>query len=319
MVTAGPGRESTPDGIYTACDDVIRAYLHGRTPVVDPVALVPDAAARYAEMVALQSLQLLTSRVEYVTDLTFAQLFDAEAFTDLAPAMRRLVRFLRARLVGHEPHLRLPPEIRRGTPSLALALLLVAAHALTMTGPDPEDALHRVYEGLRTGPASAFAGTGDLAHALPPAAAATATEAVAVADEVRALFSEAVPITSSYLTEQGQALLVLDLAARPDVADLFRIQEIDPSPEGADTWSKWSGLVAGGVVRLDIEWIEPVRVGLALVLTLAEHADILEVLAHSYQLVLTATDPATLGEGARWTTTSVPLNPGTLTGILAKV
>ncbi|MGW5220861.1 hypothetical protein ACWEQA_23640 [Nocardia sp. NPDC004085] len=83
--------------------------------------------------------------------------------------------------------------------------------------------------------------------------------------------------------------------------------------DGADTWTKWSGLPDAGFLRLDIEWIDPVRVSLALAFTLDDDADLLHTIVSSDKLGLTDADPANLGPDETLITTWIPANPRSLT------
>ena len=53
--------------------------------------------------------------------------------------------------------------------------------------------------------------------------------------------------------DDDTVLIVVDLAACPDVVDLFRILSTDPPADGADTWTRWQAIPDFGLLRLNIE------------------------------------------------------------------
>lgn len=65
----------------------------------------------------------------------------------------------------------------------------------------------------------------------------------------------------------------------------------DAPADGADTVTRWRALDGGDIVRLEVEWLEPVRTSLAVLLDAAEHQGVLNQIATGGLVDLTATDP----------------------------
>ncbi len=281
--------DATPYPVADACEQLLRAYVDDATLSCDPALLHDATAAPFAEAVALQALELLAADRGSTADLLFAPLWDTSVFAELAPVLPPLLRYLRARLAGQEPVLRLNP----GSPSPAYPLLLLAAQALRAAQDDVPDAVRRCLAALATDPAAARVPAGDLANGLPDGA--DVENAVYFRDELRKALTQTVPVRDVLAAQDGTVLLVLDLAARPDVADLFRILLVDPPPGGADTGAEF-GVFAGtdgALLRLDVQWFDPVRADVAVVLDVDQHAAAVQRLAAptSTVLGLTGVDP----------------------------
>jgi hypothetical protein len=289
---------STPAPVSEACEQLLRAYVDDAPLTCDPGMLHDPAALGFAEAVALQAVEQLRTDRGSTSDLLFAPLMDTGTFRDVAPAMPPLLRFLRARLANHTPVLRLDPE----TPSPAYTLLLIAAQALRAAQDEVPDAVSRCLAGLASDPTTERVPNGDLVVGL---ADADVENVLYFRDELRKTLTQTVPVRDTLLAPNGDAVLVLDLAARPDVQDLFRILITDPPPGGADTGSEW-GVFAGPeetLLRLDVTWFDPVRVDLALVLDVDHHAPAVQRITTSTTLVLTHLDPDRLPDA------SLPLIP----------
>lgn len=290
--------DNLPAPITEAGEDVLRAYTEGAVPTTDPGLLRTVEAMLFAEAAALEAVALLTERQGASSDLMFAELLEEPVFTDLAPTILAMLRFLRARIAGHDPVLRLDPS----TPQPALCLLLLAGQALVSAAADRPgtqpvrvtltECLHR----LATTPAEERYPAGDLAFGLDDQQREEVDEETYLLDEVRKILTETVPlrrVLTRAQSEGGTAFLAVDLAARPDVADLLRMLATDPPAGGADTSTRWRALAgpATSMIRLEIEWLQPVNTALAVVLDVDEYGPALEALTHSDHVALSATDP----------------------------
>lgn len=101
------------------------------------------------------------------------------------------------------------------------------------------------------------------------------------------------PVRRAVVSEDLPALLVLDLAARPDIGDLLRLLHTDAPADGADTVTEWRLLPLRrmSLFRLEVEWLEPVRNSLAVVLERREFRNLLDAACADDRLGLTDTDP----------------------------
>ncbi|MFH8775996.1 hypothetical protein [Streptomyces sp. NPDC017958] len=100
---------------------------------------------------------------------------------------------------------------------------------------------------------------GELAFALTEEQQEQADDETFVRDQVRRFFSEAVPVRRAAALTDRPPLQVLDLAARPDIEDLMRVLHSASTADGADTVTRWRALAGADTVRLEVDWIEPVR------------------------------------------------------------
>ena len=147
--------DNLPAPITEAGEDVLRAYTEGTVPTADPDLLYTVEAMLFAEAVALEAIVLLTERQGSSSDLMFTELLGEPVFTDLAPTILAMLRFLRARHAGHDAVLRLDPS----TPQPALCLLLLAGQALVSAADDQpgtvpvRDVLAECLHRLATNPA----------------------------------------------------------------------------------------------------------------------------------------------------------------------
>ncbi|MGP3690813.1 hypothetical protein ACTVZO_40110 [Streptomyces sp. IBSNAI002] len=290
--------DSLPTPITEAGENVLRAYTEASVPTTDPGLLHTVEAMLFAEAAALEAVGLLTERQGSSSDLMFAELLDEPVFTDLAPTILAMLRFLRARIAGHDPVLRLDPS----TSQPALCLLLLAGQALVSAaddrpGTEPvRDALAECLHRLSTAPAEERYPAGDLGFGLDDEQRDEVDEETYLLDEVRKILTEAVPlrrVLTSARGEGGAAFLAVDLVARPDVADLLRMLATDPPAGGADTSTRWRAFAgpASSLIRLEIEWLQPVNAVVAVVLDVDEYAPVLEALTRSDHVQLSVTDP----------------------------
>ncbi|MGW0844260.1 hypothetical protein ACWD26_29800 [Streptomyces sp. NPDC002787] len=290
--------ENLPSSVTEAGENVLRAYTEGTVPTTDPSLLQTAEAMLFAEASALEAVALLTERQNSSSDLMFAELLEEPVFTDLAPTILSMLRFLRARIAGHDPVLRLDPS----TPQPALCLLLLAGQALVSTAADRpgtqpvRDALAECLHRLATAPAEERYPAGDLGFGLDDQQRDEVDEETYLLDEVRKVLTESVPLRRVLTPVRGEGepvFLAVDLAARPDVADLLRMLATDPPAGGADTSTRWRAFAApaASLIRLEIEWLQPVSTTLAVVLDVDEYAPALDTLTRSDHVQLSATDP----------------------------
>lgn len=285
-----------PRPVIATCEEVLSAYTSGRAPAGDPALLDDWPAMIYAEAAALEAVDILTARRGHSADLLFADLLEEPAFAPLTPAMLPLLHFLRARRAGHDPTLRLDPH----SPQLALPLLLLAGQAL-VSAADERPGASAVDAGLREclrrladTPLDERTPAGDLAFGLTEQQREQVSDEEFVRDEARKILTGTVPVSRAVAAVSRPVLLVLDLAARPDVEDLLRILHTDAPADGADTVTWWRAFAGTDttVVRLEVQWLEPVRTSVAVVLEADEHRPLLETIAADGRVDLTATDPA---------------------------
>jgi hypothetical protein len=281
--------ECVPPPVIEACEQVLRAYVADEAPTCDPRLLQHPAAPLFAEAAALQAVELLVADRGTTADLLFLPLTATGVFAELVPAMPPLLRFLRGRLAGHAPVLRLDPDTR----SLPLTLLLLAGQALAAAQEAEPEALRRCLDGLAGDPADDRTPAGDLAIGLSEDDAAGVDNERYFRDQLRRALTGAAPVRRALTGPDDTILIVADLAARPDVADLIRMLATDPPPGGADTVTTWSAFAGTqtSLIRLDVAWFEPVRTELALVLDVDEYGPELDVIARSPALELTGLDP----------------------------
>ena len=183
-------------------------------------------------------------------------------FAPLVPTMPALVRYLRGRRAGHAPVLRLDP----GTPAVAYTLLVLAVQALDATG-QPAEALARTLAALDTDPVDDRTPAGDLAHGLPEGQDDEAEFSAVVRDHLRRTLTGTVPIASTTTAADGTLIMLMDDAARPELADLVRILAAGPQP--APTMRVEWGAYAGpesSILRLAVAWSQPIAEELALAL-----------------------------------------------------
>ncbi|MFD7447127.1 hypothetical protein [Streptomyces sp. NPDC059909] len=208
--------------------------------------------------------------------------------------MLPLLRFLRGRRAGQNPTLLLDPH----TPTPALTLLLLAGQALLSAAAAPpgtpaaDAVLRECLRRLATSPLDDRASVGDLAFGLSKGELERAGDEEFIRDQARRICSETVPLRRALALTTRPSLLVLDLAARPDLEDLLRVLHTDAPVDGADTATRWRSVGGGDVVRLEVDWLEPVRTSLAVLLNTVEHRAVLERIAAEGRVDLTATDPA---------------------------
>jgi hypothetical protein len=203
-------------------------------------------------------------------DLLFADL--AGASRPLQPAPLPMLAYWRARLAWQRPILRLDPS----WPAPTSTLLLSAAQALVGVADQPDlkavadiaavpvsDALERCFPSRPT-QRMPCAGRGP-GRGLDERQARHATAAESTLDTSRVFMSGVVPIRNmTVASEDGTAILWLDLSARPDIADLLRMLTASPPSDGADTVVTWSMLAGLGddVAKLDVDgstWYSPSR------------------------------------------------------------
>ncbi|WP_042373256.1 hypothetical protein [Streptacidiphilus neutrinimicus] len=288
-------------------EEVLRAYTeHRGLHLTDPAVLDGSDAIIYAESAALEALSMLADQRGSTADLYFAELFDEPALSHLTPVMPALLNFLRARLAEQDPVLRLEHD----TPRLAHSLLLLAAHALKQATDAPagspqavalvDDCLAR----LARDPLNDRLPPGDLCFALSSEERRHAPAARFVRDEIRKIRNKALPPKHVVVLPDQPPLLVLDLGARPDIQDLLRILETDPPADGADTANWWQVLPLPDqiLLRLQLDWLDPVRAQLVLLLDADAHRDALARIAEHGCLDITAglpDDPDTVFFRAR--------------------
>ncbi|RNG33515.1 hypothetical protein [Streptomyces botrytidirepellens] len=283
-----------PRPVIEACEDVLTAYTSGRALARDLGLLNDWPAMIYAEAAALEAVDILTASCGHSGDLLFAELLDDPTFARLAPAMLPLLRFLRGRRAGQNPTLLLDPD----TPAPALTLLLLAGQALLSASdgrpgtPAAETTLRECLRRLADSPLDGRTSVGDLAFGLTEREQEQADDEVFIRDQARRICSETLPVRRVLAPADRPALLVLDLTTRPDTEDLLRILDTEMPADGADTVTRWRALAGGNVIRLDVEWLEPVRSSLAVLLDADEHRTVLEKIAAEGRVDLTATDPA---------------------------
>ncbi|PCG87106.1 hypothetical protein CIB93_04465 [Streptomyces sp. WZ.A104] len=317
--------DNLPSTITEAGENVLRAYAEGTAPTTDPGLLQTVEAMLFAEAAALEAVVLLTERHSSSSDLVFAELLEEPVFMDLAPTILSMLRFLRGRIAGHDPVLRLDPS----TPQPALCFLLLAGQALVSAAADRpgtqpvRDALAECLHRLATAPAEERYPAGDLGFGLEDQQREEVDEETYLLDEVRKVLTESVPlrrVLTSVRGKGGAAFLTVDLAARPDVADLLRMLATDPPAGGADTSTRWRAFAAPAatLIRLEIEWLQPVNTTLALVLDVDEYAPALEALTHSDHVQLSATDPVGQPRDAVIHSVKIPTNGPELRHLLAE-
>jgi hypothetical protein len=228
--------DAFPRPVVEACEEVLRAYTGHTAPTCDPALPATPPGIVLAEGVALEALCMLTETHGSTSDLLFSDLFEADLFADMTPTMLRLLRFLRARLAGQDPVLRLNPSAGE----LGLPFLLLAGHALILASGQSsgsEAAAHTLADCLQrlaTSPAQTRYPVGDLAFTLDNPD--EADDERFYRDALGQILSEAVPLLRVLPTpDRSTAFLVPDLTARPDIADLLRILATDPPQGGADT------------------------------------------------------------------------------------
>jgi hypothetical protein len=278
-----------PETVSDACEYVLAEYAAGLgvsfAPELLEVLRTSDAAL-FAEALALEALALLAERRGEILDLYFTQLAAGGQFEVHTPAMFDLVAFLRTRLVGQNPVLRLPAD----TPAVGPALVLLAGQAIAEAGEDRRETTRTVLNRLRHSPAERRVPSGDLGYALdqldglPPEQVRR--------DQERRILTGAVPLDAAGLSEKGGLWLALNLTARPDIRDLMRIFAADPLPGGAETRTEWS-LLPGtpALVRLSIDCLEPVLVRFALAFDLDNHGEVLREAARTDQVFVVGRQP----------------------------
>ncbi|MFJ9574564.1 hypothetical protein [Streptomyces bacillaris] len=307
--------DNLPPSVIAAGENVLRACTEGTAPTADPALLRTVEAMLFAEAAALEAVALLTDRRGSSSDLVFAELLEEPVFNDLAPTILSLLRFLRGRIAGHDPVLRLAPS----TPQPALCLLLLAGQALVSAADDRpgtrpvRDALAQCLHRLATSPAEERCPAGDLGFGLDDHLRDEVDEETFVLDESRKILTESVPVRRVFTSAPGRdeaVFLALDLEARPDVADVLRMLATDPPAGGADTSTRWRAFAAPAatLIRLEIEWLQPVNTALAVVLDADEYAPALQALTHSDHVQLSATDPVDQPGDAVIHSVKVPTN-----------
>ena len=282
-----------PAEVVAACEDIVRAYALGSPPAADRELLRTVPALIFAEAVALEAVDMLAKEQGSTSDLFLAELLNEAAFEPLTPAMLPLLRFLRGRLAGHDPVLRLDS----GTPEPALTMLLMAGQALVSAadqppgGPRVAALLDQCLARLAADPADQRVSAGDLGFGLSddePAGTERSSR-----DETRKFLTGTEPLLGVFVAPDGTILLWLDLAARPDLKEVFHLLVTDLPEGGADTWIHWQGFGSpdGGMVRLNVEWFQPVHASLAVILDTDEHARVLDVLTKATVMGLVADRP----------------------------
>lgn len=316
-----PGRSPVyarvPETVSSACETLLGDYAAGRGGRLAPdliEVLRGSDAAQFAEALALEALALLAERRGEILDLYFDRLAAGEQFEAATPALPDLVAFLRARLIGQDPVLRLPA----GTPPIALTLMLIAEQAILEAGADRREAVHTVLSRLRHSPVALRVPSGDLGYALDDVHGHPPEQVWR--DQVRRMLTGTVPLTAAGLS--GERLwLALDLAARPDIRDLMRIFATDPLPGGADSRTEWS-LLPGtpALVRLSIDCLEPVLVRFALAFDLDRHGEVLREAARTDRVFVVDREPKLGAAGQEHQSALiVPHNGRSLAGLLAHV
>lgn len=299
-MNAEPGRPEpspvyarVPETVSSACESLLGEYVAGLgvRPVPERMeVLCGSDAALFAEALALEALALLAERRGEVLDLYFAQLPAGEQVETLNPAMPDLVAFLRARLLGQDPVLRVPAD----TPPVGPTLVLIAGQAIVEAGRDRREAMHTVLGRLRHCPVELRVPSGDLGYALDDADGHPPDQVRR--DQVRSMLTGAVPLSAAGLADE-RLWLALDLAARPDIRDLMRIFAVDPLPGGADTRTEWLLLPgAPALVRLTIDCLEPVLVRFAIAFDVDRHGEVLREAARTDHVFVVGREP---GSGPR--------------------
>jgi hypothetical protein len=316
----GPDRstvyERVTAAVSSACESVVEQYVAGRG-----IRLVPelveilrgDAAPLFAEGMALEAMALLAERRGELLDLYFTQPADDEQFGMPTPAMHDLVIFLRARLSGDDPVLRLPA----GTPPITLTLLLIAGQAIAQAGEDRQEATRTVLDRLRNAPVELIVRAGDLCYALDSVVGYPPYQVRR--DQTRRILSGTVPLNAAGLS--GDRLwLALNLNARPDIRGLMRLFAEDPLPGGAETRTEWLLLPGDpALVRLSIDCIEPVLVRFAIAFDLARHREVLYEAARTDQIFVVGREPGSENTGQeRLSALIVPHNGRSLARLLAR-
>ena len=323
-VNGEPGRPDpspvytrVPAAVVSACESLLGKYVDGIDGKVAPELiklLGGDDAALFAEALALEALALLAERRGEILDLYFAQLAVDEQVEIPSPAMPDLVAFLRARLLGQSPVLRLPAD----TPPLGSTLVLIAGRAVAEAGEDRQEALQTVLSRLRRSPVELRVPSGDLGRALDDTDGHPPDEVRR--DQVRRMLTGTVPLSAAGLAGE-QLWLALDLTARPDIRDLMRIFATDPLPGGAETRTEWL-LLPGtpSLLRLSIDCLEPVLVRFAVAFDFDTHGEVLREAARTDHVFVVAREPGSGGtEHERLPALLVPHNSRSLAGLLAHV
>lgn len=280
--------------VSSACESLLEQYVAGlgTGPVPEAMEVLRGGeAASFAEALALEALALLAERHGDILDLYFAQLYAGGRFEIPTPVVLALVAFLRARLIGQDPVLRLP----LGAPPLGPILVLIAGRAIVEAGEERRETMRTVLSRLRHRPVEPRVPRGDLGRALDDAAGHPPEQVRR--DQVRRILTGAVPLSAAGLS--GDRLwLALDLAARPDIRDLMRIFAADPMPGGADTRTEWSLLPGNpALVRLSIDCLEPVLVRFALTFELERHGEVLREAARTDHVFVVAREPGQESSG----------------------
>ena len=304
-----------PESVSTACESLLGEYAAGHGVRLAPQQLEVlrrSDAASFAEALALEALALLAERRGEILDLYFAPLAAGGQAEILSPAMPELVTFLRARLFGQSPVLRLPA----GSPAVGPTLVLIAGQAIVEAGEDRREAVRTVLSRLRQSPVEPRVPAGDLGYALDDVDGHPPDQVQR--DQVRLMLTGAVPLSAAGLA--GERLwLALDLAARPDIRDLMRIFATEPLPGGAETRTEWS-LLPGtpALVRLSIDCLEPVLVRFAVAFDLGRHGEVLREAARTDNMLVVGREPGSGDSGQEHLSALiVPHNGQSLARLLA--
>jgi len=189
-------------------------------------------------------VDILTTLRGSSTDLHFAPLLREPVFAALTPAMPALLAFLRGRLAGQDPTLRLDPR----HPKLALTLLLAgqallaAADQMPATpgaGEQRRGCLRRLAD-RPTGRWASRTTPGDLAVGLTEQQRQRADEEAFLRDEARRFLTGAVPVRAVLVAPGDRGIVVLDVTARPELEEVLRLLHLGgargaartPSPPG---------------------------------------------------------------------------------------
>ncbi|MFM9452428.1 hypothetical protein [Streptomyces europaeiscabiei] len=309
-----------PADVVAACVDVLHVYTAGQPLSADLELLRSPAAMLFAEATALEAVELLGAEQGSSSDLHFSDLFHEPLVEPLTPPMLPLLGFLRARLAGQNPVLRLDPAVLEP----ALTLLLLAAQALVSAAgeqPEParvEELLQQCLTRLTTDPADQRTPPGELLFGLTPDGLQEADEEGVLRDQLATMYTGAVPVLRRLRASDGAVVLALDLNARPDLADVFRHLITNPPAEGADTSVHWQGFAVAemGLVRLSVEWLQPVHAELAVVLRVDQDGRVLRAIADSDQLGLTDGDHRDSGPTDQL---RIPSAARALSGVLSQV
>lgn len=301
--------------VSSACESVVEQYVAGRGLRLAPEVveiLRGEAASVFAEGFAIEAMALLAERRGELLDLYFTNPAVDEQLGMPAPALHDLVIFLRGRLSGVNPVLRLPV----GTPPIALTLLLIAGQAIAHAGENRREATRTVLDRLRNAPVELVVCAGDLGQALDGVHGYTPDEVRR--DQVRRILTGTVPLNAAGLS--GDWLwLALNLNARPDIRALMRVLAADPLPEGADTRTEWSLLPGDpALVRLQIDCLEPVLVRFAIAFDVTRHREVLSEAARRDQIFVVGREPGSQTAGEeRLSALVVPHNGRSLARLLA--